>query len=575
MGGPDVPERAGWSLCFSLDVSANDLRHIARYLPEPEMGGLVEYVRAQFKDDLEFQLTLFRSIEQGTIQRGDKPGAQLREWGTEIAVHLADSLGKENQPWHNTPIEGAPTANPWALQMRTSADSKIDSFLSSLPAGEQLTGVLRSQPFVAPPKLTFWMAGHNGFPDKPDQKKNAVRLRAADTGEILSESFPPRHDTAQKFEWDLSAPASRHQKVYLEVTDGDAAGAYAWLAFGRLEPPVVPWPLTDPRLSSQRQADVAEIARDYKIAALEPQLQRWLRDPASDNAAREACARALVAINPEPNIALISAVAADPHEIAALREKMADALASINSPAARAALVDALGTAPDKLQIKMALALAGNAEGAEALLQLAESGKVSPRVLLDRAIKERLAAAKPANGDARIAKLTKGLSPASAELQKVLDARLTQFNPRKADPALGAKVFSQNCAVCHSMDNQGGVVGPHLDGVGNRGAERLIEDILDPSRNVDPSFRQSIVTLKNGDVIAGLQRREEGATVVFVDATGKEIPIAKSDIEKRTESTLSLMPDNFSDAIPLQDFNNLLTFLLSKGNASAATTAKK
>jgi hypothetical protein len=32
------------------------------------------------------------------------------------------------------------------------------------------------------------------------------------------------------------------------------------------------------------------------------------------------------------------------------------------------------------------------------------------------------------------------------------------------------------------------------------------------------------------------------------------------------------MPDNFSEAIPLADFNNLLAFLLSKGNAA---TAKK
>ena len=61
------------------------------------------------------------------------------------------------------------------------------------------------------------------------------------------------------------------------------------------------------------------------------------------------------------------------------------------------------------------------------------------------------------------------------------------------------------------MDNQGGVVGPHLDGVGNRGLERLIEDVLDPSRNVDPSFRYSTVSLKNGEVFSGLQRREEGA----------------------------------------------------------------
>lgn len=554
----------------SREVAANELRHAARYLPKEQINDLAKFVRAHYKDDVDFQLALFQSVEEGLAQRGEQPGELMRDWAAELARNEADSLGKQTLAWHNTPLEHAPTANPWMLQTRPSADGDNTSrFLSSLPAGEHLTGTLRSETFVCPPKLAFWLAGHRGFPDKQGHKKNAVRLRDASTGEILAESFPPRNDTAQKVEWNLSAPASRQEKVYMEAVDGDNAAAYAWLAFGRLDPQVVPWPLGDPRSTGQKQADVANLAREFKLAELEPTLVKWLQDPGMGNEAREAAARALVAIDPEPNVALISAVAANPAENAALRENMAAALASVNSSAARLAILDSLRNAPDRLQVRMALALAGSGDGAETLLHVAEEGKVSPRLLLDRSMKERFTAAKPANYEERIAKLTKGLTPANEQLQKVIDERYSKFIPSKWDPEKGAKVFAQNCMVCHSMDNKGGAVGPHLDGVGLRGAARLIEDILDPSRNVDPSFRYSIVTLKNGDVIAGLQRREEGATVVFVDATGKETAIAKSDIEKRVESTSSLMPDGFADAIPVNDFYNLLSYLLSKGSATA------
>ncbi|HZV36295.1 MAG TPA: hypothetical protein VFB72_17090, partial [Verrucomicrobiae bacterium] len=208
------------------EVSSNDLQHIARYLPESEAGGLVDFVRKQFSNDFDFQLTLFLSIEQGTEQRGDKAGERLSEWGADIAKRLAESYDKEEHAWHNTPVEGSTdTENPWTLQPRDSADgNKASPFISSLPEGEKLTGVLRSRSFEAPPKLTFWVAGHDGPPDKPAQKKNVVRLRDADTGEVLKESFAPRNDTAQKVEWDLSAPAEHHQKVYLEITDGDNGG---------------------------------------------------------------------------------------------------------------------------------------------------------------------------------------------------------------------------------------------------------------------------------------------------------------------------------------------------------------
>src|SRR5256885_14876153 len=70
-------------------------------------------------------------------------------------------------------------ANPWFVQKRVSADGdKSSSFLCSLPPGaESLTGVLRSKPFTIPAKLSFFLAGHDGYPDKPPQKKNVVRLR--------------------------------------------------------------------------------------------------------------------------------------------------------------------------------------------------------------------------------------------------------------------------------------------------------------------------------------------------------------------------------------------------------------
>jgi putative heme-binding domain-containing protein len=100
--------------------------------------------------------------------------------------------------------------------------------------------------------------------------------------------------------------------------------------------------------------------------------------------------------------------------------------------------------------------------------------------------------------------------------------------------------------------------------VGGRGAARLMEDILDPSRNVDPAFRVTLFTMKDGDVETGLLRREEGDLVVVADSTGKERSLKKGEILSRKASALSLMPDNFSETIKPDDFNQLVGFLLSK-----------
>ena len=129
----------------------------------------------------------------------------------------------------------------------------------------------------------------------------------------------------------------------------------------------------------------------------------------------------------------------------------------------------------------------------------------------------------------------------------------------------GRAVFEKACAVCHQLDGKGAIVGPQLDGVGNRGLERIIEDVLDPSRNIDPAFRPSLVTLKDDNSVTGLLRREEGEVLVFVDSLGKEVSVPKKEIAERRESQLSLMPSNFAEALPVEGFYDLMAFLLAHG----------
>ena len=154
----------------SKETLANYLRHAARYAPEQEMDSLAAFTRAKFADDLDFQLALFKSVQQGTEQRGATISAGVHDWGADLAQRLLDSADAKALGWSNTPVEGiANTANPWFVQKRVSAaGDKSPWFLCSLPpGGESLTGVLRSKPFTLPAKLRFFLAGHDGYPNKP------------------------------------------------------------------------------------------------------------------------------------------------------------------------------------------------------------------------------------------------------------------------------------------------------------------------------------------------------------------------------------------------------------------------
>jgi putative heme-binding domain-containing protein len=158
--------------------------------------------------------------------------------------------------------------------------------------------------------------------------------------------------------------------------------------------------------------------------------------------------------------------------------------------------------------------------------------------------------------------------PVSPEQRKKLDtliaARVAAFAKAKPDLETGANVFKMNCAACHQIKGEGGLIGPQLDGIGARGPERLCEDILDPNRNVDAHFHLHTLTLKDSSTFAGFLKAELGQVNVLADATGKEHRIGKKDIAKTEVTPISLMPPTFGQTIEEATFIDLLGYLLNE-----------
>ncbi|MED6315157.1 MAG: c-type cytochrome, partial [Verrucomicrobiota bacterium] len=211
---------------------------------------------------------------------------------------------------------------------------------------------------------------------------------------------------------------------------------------------------------------------------------------------------------------------------------------------------------PADLQVKLARALAQNQAGAKRLLVAVEKGKAPAGLLLDIHIRDRFP-------KERVEALTKNIVKPSAEAERLIADRVAEYREKGGDAEQGKIVYATNCAACHKLSGVGGDIGPQLEGIGNRGVERLVEDIIDPNRNIDVAFHYTIVQLKDGRLITGLKRREFNQAVVFATVDGKEITVRKAEIERETKAPASIMPTGFGQIIPATAFCNLLEHLLT------------
>lgn len=124
--------------------------------------------------------------------------------------------------------------------------------------------------------------------------------------------------------------------------------------------------------------------------------------------------------------------------------------------------------------------------------------------------------------------------------------------------------FAARCGNCHALEGRGASVGPDLTTVATRmDRQRLIDSILQPSREIAPQFVPWVIELKDGRVLTGLSQglSEDAKSERFVGTDGRRFEIAHADIESKTASKQSIMPQGLEKELSNDDLFNLIRLL--------------
>jgi len=137
----------------------------------------------------------------------------------------------------------------------------------------------------------------------------------------------------------------------------------------------------------------------------------------------------------------------------------------------------------------------------------------------------------------------------------------------KGDAKAGAAVFRNNsggpnCIGCHQIGDEGRQVGPPLTTIANKlSREQFFESILTPSAAILMSFELWIVRLKDGDIKTGIKTEENDDHVTLKDNNGEYVDIPLSKIAEQKQSALSMMPDDITKTMSVQDLVNVVEYL--------------
>ncbi len=131
------------------------------------------------------------------------------------------------------------------------------------------------------------------------------------------------------------------------------------------------------------------------------------------------------------------------------------------------------------------------------------------------------------------------------------------------DTGRGKQVFKRECAQCHKLEGVGFDLGLPLQNVKTRGPEGILIQILDPNREVNPSYLNYTVLTMDGQLISGVIQAETATSITLTRGEGESDVLLRTDVDEMRSTDLSIMPEGLETKIAPAEMADLLAYLMT------------
>jgi putative membrane-bound dehydrogenase-like protein len=176
---------------------------------------------------------------------------------------------------------------------------------------------------------------------------------------------------------------------------------------------------------------------------------------------------------------------------------------------------------------------------------------------IDAARRQRLLGSKSEPIRSKAARL---FAQAGADRQKVL-ADYQDVTTLVGDAARGKAVFMKSCAACHRQGDVGNAVGPDLTGLSTKTPEYLLQEILNPNKNVDSRYVGYLAVTRAGQTFTGVLAAETATSITLRGQDGKQEVILRADLDELVSTGRSLMPEGLERDLSRQDLADVIAFI--------------
>jgi len=151
----------------------------------------------------------------------------------------------------------------------------------------------------------------------------------------------------------------------------------------------------------------------------------------------------------------------------------------------------------------------------------------------------------------------------TADMQREIERLSKTLKSQTGDPYLGKKLFTAQCAKCHTLFGQGGQIGPDLTTYKRDELDNMLLHVVNPSAEIREGFETLLVITDDGRTASGFLVDRDSQVLVLRGSDGQNITLEQKKIEETQPQRKSLMPEGLLKDYSDQQVRNLFAYLRS------------
>jgi cytochrome c oxidase cbb3-type subunit 3 len=127
----------------------------------------------------------------------------------------------------------------------------------------------------------------------------------------------------------------------------------------------------------------------------------------------------------------------------------------------------------------------------------------------------------------------------------------------------GAAIFSGKgrCLQCHTLNGQGGSIGPDLSNIGAQVTLKHLREALTEERPVPHDYRPVKVVTETGETVEGIAKNEDGFSIQILDFQDKLHLYDTNELREITLGKKSLMSHDYDKTLTADEYQDLVAML--------------